>query len=98
MKMMITGWARRKFLHPLKEAIKQGISAERLSVSLALGITLGLIPLYGITTILVGAIALSLRLNFFAMLFIFFFIGNKKGGVARITVWCLDDQIGTQMR
>lgn len=67
MKVVILGWAERKFLLPLKRLLKQGISIERLSVSLALGITVGLIPLYGITTLLVGAIAISLRLNFIAM-------------------------------
>lgn len=38
-----------------------------MSISLALGITVGLIPFYGVTTILVGIIAVSLRLNFIAM-------------------------------
>ncbi len=64
---MITGWAKRRFVFPLIKAIKAGISVERLAVSLALGITVGLIPLYGFTTLLVGGIALSLRLNFVAM-------------------------------
>jgi uncharacterized protein (DUF2062 family) len=67
MKMMVVGFAERKFLEPLRKAIKEGISVERLSVSLALGVTVGLIPLYGITTLLVGCIAFSLRLNFIAM-------------------------------
>lgn len=65
--MMVIGWAERKLLLPLKKAVKDGISIERLSVSLALGITVGLIPLYGLTTLLIGAVALSLRLNFIAM-------------------------------
>lgn len=67
MKMMIQGWVRRKFVFPLFRAIKRGISIERLSISLALGITLGLIPLYGLTTLLVAGIAVSLRLNHVAM-------------------------------
>lgn len=67
MKQKIKGWVDRKFLSPITTAIKEGISIERLSVSLALGITIGLIPLYGITTLIVGLIALSLKLNFVAM-------------------------------
>ncbi len=67
MKVAVLGWAERKFLLPLIKLLKNGISIERLSVSLALGITVGLIPLYGITTLLVGAVAISLRLNFIAM-------------------------------
>jgi uncharacterized protein (DUF2062 family) len=67
MKTMVRGWAERKFISPLRKAIKEGISIERLAVSLALGITVGLIPLYGTTTLIVSLIALSLRLNFVAM-------------------------------
>ena len=67
MKRKILRWRDRKFVIPLRKALKSGISIERLSVSLALGITVGLIPLYGLTTILVALIALSLRLNFVAM-------------------------------
>lgn len=67
MKTIVIGWAKRKFLVPIKKLLKEGISIERLSVSLALGVTVGLIPLYGITTILVGFLAFSLRLNFIAM-------------------------------
>ena len=67
MKRKILRWRDRKFIIPLRKALKSGISIERLSVSLALGITIGLIPLYGLTTLLVALIALSLRLNFVAM-------------------------------
>lgn len=67
MKMMIRGWVKRRFIIPVFRAIKQGISIERLSISLALGITIGLIPVYGVTTLLVAAIALSLRLNMAVM-------------------------------
>jgi uncharacterized protein (DUF2062 family) len=67
MKVMITGWAKRRFVFPLVKAIKAGISIERLAVSLALGITVGLIPLYGFTTLIVSGIALSLRLDFVSM-------------------------------
>lgn len=64
---MVRGWVKRKFIVPILKAIKQGISIERLSVSLALGITIGLIPLYGVTTLIVGLLAVSLRLNFISM-------------------------------
>jgi uncharacterized protein (DUF2062 family) len=67
MKVIFLGWVKRRFVFPLFKAIKAGISIERLAVSLALGITVGLIPLYGFTTLIVGCIALSLRLNFVAM-------------------------------
>jgi len=67
MKVIVLGWAKRKFVFPLIKIIKEGISIERLSVAIALGITIGLMPLYGITTLLVFLVALSLRLNMIAM-------------------------------
>lgn len=56
-----------KILRPISIALKKGISIRKISTSLALGITIGLIPFYGITTLLITVIALSLRLNFVAM-------------------------------
>jgi uncharacterized protein (DUF2062 family) len=60
-------WIKRRILLPIRLALKNGISQKRLAVSLALGITIGLIPFYGITTILVGIIAVALRLDFVVM-------------------------------
>jgi uncharacterized protein (DUF2062 family) len=67
MKRKLTKWGDRKFLSPIRKSIIKGISTEKLSVSLALGLILGIIPFYGVTTILVGLAALSLRLNFVTM-------------------------------
>ena len=60
-------WMKRKVLLPIRKALKNVISQKRLAVSMALGITIGLMPFYGITTILVGAIAYTLRLDFVIM-------------------------------
>jgi len=67
MKRRLTKWGDRKLLSPIRKSIIEGISTEKLSVSLALGLILGLIPLYGVTTILVGLAAFSLRLSFVSM-------------------------------
>lgn len=64
---MIWSWIKRKVLVPIRIAVKNGISQKRLAVSLALGIIIGLIPFYGLTTLLVGIIALALRLDFIIM-------------------------------
>jgi len=48
----------------IKEILRQGITPEKLALSLSLGITVGIIPLYGITSLLITAVALILRLNF----------------------------------
>ena len=43
--------------------LKEGISPQKLSIAMALGITLGLIPLLGATSILCAAAAFAFRLN-----------------------------------
>lgn len=60
-------WMKKKVLLPIRLALKNGISQKRLAVSLALGITIGLIPFYGVTTLLVGIVAIALRLDFVIM-------------------------------
>lgn len=64
---MMWSWIKRKVLVPIRVALKNGISQKRIAVSLALGITVGLIPFYGLTTILIGLIALALRLDMVIM-------------------------------
>lgn len=44
--------------------MRQGISPERLALTLALGIAIGCIPMVGVTTALCMIAALTLRLNF----------------------------------
>ena len=60
-------WIKRRVFLPIRKALKNGISQKRLAVSLALGITVGLMPFYGITTLLIGALAYILRLDFVIM-------------------------------
>lgn len=64
---MFRSWMKRKVLLPLRKALKNGISHKRLATSLALGVIIGLIPFYGLTTILVGVVAYALRLDFVIM-------------------------------
>jgi uncharacterized protein (DUF2062 family) len=44
--------------------LRQGISPERLALTLALGVAIGCIPVIGVTTALCMVAALTLRLNF----------------------------------
>ncbi len=60
-------WIKKKVLVPVSDALKNGVSQKRLALSMTLGITLGLIPFYGVSTLLVTAVALSLRLDFIVM-------------------------------
>jgi uncharacterized protein (DUF2062 family) len=54
-------------LLPIRNALKNGLSQRRLATSLALAITIGLIPFYGFTTIIVGIVAYAFRLDFLLM-------------------------------
>ncbi len=54
---------RKKVFRRILLFLRKGISPHKLALSLALGITLGLIPLYGLTTILITLVAFGFRLN-----------------------------------
>lgn len=53
----------RQLLEPLRDQLKQGISAEKLALCVAIGIVVGNIPILGVSTILCAVIALGFRLN-----------------------------------
>jgi uncharacterized protein (DUF2062 family) len=54
---------RRKIVVPLLDLLRQGITPEKLACSIALGITLGVTPVLGSTTMLCLLAAALLRLN-----------------------------------
>jgi uncharacterized protein (DUF2062 family) len=54
---------RRRIVNPLLKLLQQGMSADRLALSVAIGVVVGNIPIFGTSTILCAAIALTLRLN-----------------------------------
>jgi uncharacterized protein (DUF2062 family) len=62
--IMEQGFVQRNIFNPLISLLKQGITAEKLAFSMALGITIGSFPILGTTTIICTAIALAFRLNF----------------------------------
>jgi uncharacterized protein (DUF2062 family) len=53
----------RRLIHPLRALLKQGMSADRLALCVAIGVVVGNIPILGVSTILCTVIALSFRLN-----------------------------------
>ncbi|KAJ3043240.1 hypothetical protein HDV00_005560 [Rhizophlyctis rosea] len=53
----------RKVILPFKEALRAGITPPRLALTVSLGITLGLFPIFGLTTVLCFAAAWYLNLN-----------------------------------
>jgi uncharacterized protein (DUF2062 family) len=54
---------RRRIVQPIIELLKQGITPEKIALSLAFGICLGVFPVLGSTTILCLAVAFLFRLN-----------------------------------
>jgi uncharacterized protein (DUF2062 family) len=50
-------------LDPILALLKQGVTPEKLALSLAFGIGLGILPVLGISTVACTAVAMTLRLN-----------------------------------
>jgi len=63
----VKNWLNRKVIEPLLTLLKQGVSPNRLALSVALGIVIGNIPIVGVSTIVCTAIALVFRLNLAAI-------------------------------
>src|SRR5205823_6730685 len=90
----------RKIFLSILDMLRQGITPERIALSIALGGVLGVFPVLGSTTILCAAAAFVLRLNLAAMqvvnllvyplqllLFLpFLQAGSRITGAARITL------------
>ncbi len=58
---------KRRLLDPLLSLLKQGVAPERLALCVAIGVTVGLVPVLGVSTLLCTVIALAFRLNLPAM-------------------------------
>jgi uncharacterized protein (DUF2062 family) len=60
---MKNAWPYRKILLPIVDLLRQGVTPEKIALSIALGAVLGIFPVLGSTTILCAAAAIVLRLN-----------------------------------
>jgi uncharacterized protein (DUF2062 family) len=58
---------KRRLVDPLLALLRQGVAPDRLALCVAIGVTVGCIPILGVSTILCTVIALSFRLNLAAM-------------------------------
>jgi uncharacterized protein (DUF2062 family) len=65
---------KRKLLRPVVDLLQQGITPEKLAVSLALGVALGIFPAIGSTTALCAIAAFALRLNLPAIQIVNYFM------------------------
>lgn len=64
----------RKLVRPVLDLLRQGVTPEKLALSLALGIVLGVFPALGWTTALCAIAALVLRLNLPAIQIVNYFV------------------------
>ena len=54
---------RRRILQPILDLLTQGITPEKIALSLAIGLAIGVFPMLGVTTLLCALIAVVLKLN-----------------------------------
>ena len=60
---MIKQFLHEKIGQPILNLLKQGISPEKMSLSITFGALIGILPILGATTLICAAIAVALRLN-----------------------------------
>jgi uncharacterized protein (DUF2062 family) len=63
-------YLRNKVLLPLLSILRQGMSVEKMSLTLALGISFGIMPFLGVSTYLLALLAFIFRLNIPAIQFV----------------------------
>ncbi len=68
------GFFRRRMARPIVELLRQGVTPEKLALSIALGVALGVFPVLGTTTALCALAALILRLNLPAIQIVNYFV------------------------
>src|SRR6185312_970638 len=56
-------WARRKLIEPIIELLRQGVTPDKIALSLAFGLGLGIFPVLGVSTVLCTVAAIAFRLN-----------------------------------
>jgi uncharacterized protein (DUF2062 family) len=72
---MKDGFLQRKLVRPIIALLKQGVTPEKIALSVALGAALGVFPVFGCTTALCAIVALALRLNLPAIQFVNYLMG-----------------------
>jgi uncharacterized protein (DUF2062 family) len=65
---------RRRIARPIVELLRQGVTPEKMALSLALGVALGVFPVLGTTTALCALVALLWRLNLPAIQIVNYFV------------------------
>ncbi len=68
------GFLRRGIARPIVELLRQGVTPEKMALSLALGVALGVFPVLGTTTALCALVAFIWRLNLPAIQIVNYFV------------------------
>jgi uncharacterized protein (DUF2062 family) len=68
------GFFQRRLVRPVIELLRQGVTPEKIALSLVFGITLGCFPVLGSTTLLCAIAALAFRLNLPAIQIVNYFV------------------------
>lgn len=56
-------WWNRRVITPIMAQLTQGVTPEKIALTIALGVTISVFPILGATTILCACVAIALRLN-----------------------------------
>lgn len=64
----------RRFVRPVIELLRQGVTPEKIALSIVFGVTLGVFPVLGSTTALCALAALAFRLNLPAIQIVNYFV------------------------
>src|SRR5262245_2595982 len=59
----VATFVRRRLIDPILELLRQGVTPQKIALSLAFGLGVGIFPVLGVSTVLCTLIAIVLRLN-----------------------------------
>ena len=59
----MASFLRRRLVDPVLDLLRQGVTPEKIALSLAFGLGLGIFPVLGLSTVLCTVVAIVLRLN-----------------------------------
>ena len=59
----MASFLRRRLADPVLDLLRQGVTPEKIALSLAFGLGLGIFPVLGLSTVLCTVVAIVLRLN-----------------------------------
>ena len=71
---MEEGYFKRRLVRPILDLLRQGVTPEKIALSVALGAALGVFPALGCTTLLCTIVAIVLRLNLPAIQIVNYFV------------------------